>query len=120
MNICLFTLVPDPPTGVTCAALYDEYITLSWTAPDYPNGVLIQYIVTVLDTDGNEVFSRNTNSISTTFDFHGLSPGNELNFLQLYCSFQCIIWLTNVSCTFIHGILQRNLMLILTFEGSTD
>jgi len=112
--------VPDPPTGVTCAALYDEYITLSWTAPVYPNGDLLQYIVTVLDTDGNEVFSRNTNSISTTFDFHGLSPGNELNFLQLYCSFQCIIWLTNVSCTFIHGILQRNLMLILTFEGSTD
>jgi len=67
---------------VTCAALYDEYITLSWNAPMYPNGEIIQYIMTVIDTLDNEVAIINTNSTSTTFDVHGLSPGNELNDLK--------------------------------------
>ena len=69
---------------MTCAALYDEYITLSWNAPDNPNGDLVQYIVTVLNTSNNQVNVINTNSTSTTFDVHGLSPGNELNFKKFH------------------------------------
>ncbi|WAR31193.1 PTPRF-like protein [Mya arenaria] len=32
--------VPDPPTDVSCQSIYDEFITLSWTAPQKPNGDL--------------------------------------------------------------------------------
>jgi len=62
---------------VTCAAVFDKYITLTWNAPVLPNGDIIQYIVIVLDTSGNEVAISNNTSTGTTFDVHGLQPGKS-------------------------------------------
>ncbi|WAR31198.1 PTPRS-like protein, partial [Mya arenaria] len=67
--------VPDPPTDVSCLSIYDEYITLSWTAPQKPNGDLVQYVVHTLSYPSNsEKFQNNTSSTGTTYDVHGLEP----------------------------------------------
>ncbi|XP_052788639.1 tyrosine-protein phosphatase 10D-like [Mya arenaria] len=73
--------VPDPPTDVSCLSIYDEYITLSWTAPQKPNGDLVQYVVHTLSYPSNsEKFQNNTSSTGTTYDVHGLEPGTAYVF----------------------------------------
>ncbi|XP_052788638.1 tyrosine-protein phosphatase 10D-like [Mya arenaria] len=73
--------VPDPPTDVSCQSIYDEFITLSWTAPQKPNGDLVQYVVHTLSYPSNtEKFQNNPFSTGTTYDVHGLEPGTAYVF----------------------------------------
>ncbi|XP_021374328.1 phosphatidylinositol phosphatase PTPRQ-like, partial [Mizuhopecten yessoensis] len=61
---------PDPPTGVICNFITDKTITLTWTAPVYPNGDIQHYVVNSITT--NAMFPTSTNL--TEFTVHGLKP----------------------------------------------
>jgi len=93
--------VPDAPTGVSCANVYDVYIRLTWVAPQFPNGDISHYEITVLTTTYAMLFKRNTTSNSTTFDVDGLEPGNLLTYCWVFIDF-CV---TNHN--FVYMKLQR-------------
>ena len=54
-----------------------SFITLSWSAPQEPNGAIISYEVTYRVSDGNLV-TTNTSNLSTTFTITSLYPGTNV------------------------------------------
>ena len=62
---------PTPPQDVTAVALSSSKIEVMWLDPEYPNGVIIQYNVTLTDEDDGSM------TYSTTDLFvviEGLTP----------------------------------------------
>ena len=68
---------PLKPTGFNCKQRSDEFIVLQWVEPEFPNGDLIQYKISVyFDT---QPISQNgtvyTSEPVTEFKVQNLEPG---------------------------------------------
>ena len=75
-----FYIVPGPVAITTFPSLFK--ISISWTQPDMPNGVIIAYEVSYRPTDSSQPVTRlNTTDLATSFTTQSdLEVGTEFIF----------------------------------------
>ena len=71
----MFTTVPGAPSSLVVDNTQQTSITLSWTPPDTPNGIVTQYEVQYSSSDSISFTSSNITDASTmTYTIEGLMP----------------------------------------------
>ena len=58
------TIAPSAPTNITLEEVGSTYAIVSWRVPDFPNGIIRQYILSVEDEDGALLSNISTPALS--------------------------------------------------------
>ena len=66
------TTEPSAPRNLTVIEIASTYVIISWSAPEFPNGVVRNYIVTVTERGGH--FMQNTVIADTSANLTNLRP----------------------------------------------
>ena len=66
------TTEPSAPRNLTVLEIASTYVIISWSAPEFPNGVVRNYTVTLTERGGH--FMQNTVIADTSANITNLSP----------------------------------------------
>ena len=64
----------DAPTDVAVMNTSSSSVTISWSPPFAPNGIITHYTLYINYTDGSGVSTTDTDSSATSYTLDGLQP----------------------------------------------
>ena len=68
----LFVTEPSAPRNVTVLEIASTFAIISWRAPEFPNGIVRNYTITLTERGGH--FMRNVITAETSVNVTELSP----------------------------------------------
>ena len=72
MFLYVSNTAPSAPTNITLEEVGSTYVVVSWGVPDFPNGIIRQYIVSL--TDENGVLLSNISTSALSVNISQLAP----------------------------------------------
>ena len=68
---------PSAPVNVTITEIASTYILISWGPPEFPNGIIQSYTISISDRGGQHLSNVSTNDLSANVT--GLTPFTHYN-----------------------------------------
>ena len=68
----MFIIAPSAPTNITLEEVGSTYAVISWGVPDFPNGIIRQYTVSLVDEAG--VLTLNISTPALSVNITQLTP----------------------------------------------
>lgn len=72
VNVMYSLIAPSVPTNVSIVEIASTYVLIIWSPPEFPNGLIRRYIVSLTDSRGDLIL--NTTSTETSANVTGLNP----------------------------------------------
>ena len=89
LSICVES---SPVLNFKISSSDDNNLTISWSSPDMPNGIITSYFVSIFDINNNIYITNTTTSDEIQMNFNVTNLGKTKNYLKIfleYITFYC-------------------------------